>query len=323
MDSAVRITHEIPRHNASLDNQAIHEESSLHAERGYAGIHRKKKTRVIKWDEETIAEHNKERGTRQKIDEPPTPYQYQSASESEYSASESDAEFSMSEKMSDGITPRRGITPLNHSPSELPTNQSLAYDPQAAESTPSFPSLAEFNSSSITGFVPSQISKETRKNRPMRNSPNMIKRKKALTFGADEKADGQEDASGGFVSSNLMKESDGGRNSTSVMTDWTQLQAKLHYEQYQQENNVIKTREIQRDDEMPDGVGENAEVVDEEVQCLTTGAGDLTLQSPINDSDFAKKRAAHYNEFLIIKAMRDKMLQEEEEEEDGEEVSKM
>lgn len=32
--------------------------------------------RSIKWDEEVIAEHDKERGTRQKIDEPPTPFQY-------------------------------------------------------------------------------------------------------------------------------------------------------------------------------------------------------------------------------------------------------
>jgi len=32
--------------------------------------------RVIQWDEATLAEHDKERGTRQKIDEPPTPYQY-------------------------------------------------------------------------------------------------------------------------------------------------------------------------------------------------------------------------------------------------------
>eukprot|EP00448_Togula_jolla_P040295 CAMPEP_0170630894 /NCGR_PEP_ID=MMETSP0224-20130122/34286_1 /TAXON_ID=285029 /ORGANISM="Togula jolla, Strain CCCM 725" /LENGTH=211 /DNA_ID=CAMNT_0010959067 /DNA_START=82 /DNA_END=717 /DNA_ORIENTATION=- len=28
----------------------------------------------VQWDEETIAEHDKERGTRQKIDEPPTPF---------------------------------------------------------------------------------------------------------------------------------------------------------------------------------------------------------------------------------------------------------
>ena len=32
------------------------------------------KTTVIKWDEVTIAEHDKERGTRQVIDEPPTPF---------------------------------------------------------------------------------------------------------------------------------------------------------------------------------------------------------------------------------------------------------
>ena len=30
----------------------------------------------ITWDEETIAEHDKERGTRQKIEEAPTPYRY-------------------------------------------------------------------------------------------------------------------------------------------------------------------------------------------------------------------------------------------------------
>ena len=34
-----------------------------------------KKTHIrIRWDEETIAEHDKERGTRQKIDEPNTPF---------------------------------------------------------------------------------------------------------------------------------------------------------------------------------------------------------------------------------------------------------
>ena len=30
----------------------------------------------VQWDEETIAEHDKDRGTRQIIDEPPTPYRY-------------------------------------------------------------------------------------------------------------------------------------------------------------------------------------------------------------------------------------------------------
>ena len=35
-----------------------------------------KQSRSLQWDEETIAEHDKLRGTRQKIDEPPTPYSY-------------------------------------------------------------------------------------------------------------------------------------------------------------------------------------------------------------------------------------------------------
>ena len=35
----------------------------------------------VKWDEVTIAEHDKERGTRQKIEEPPTPYHYESDDE--------------------------------------------------------------------------------------------------------------------------------------------------------------------------------------------------------------------------------------------------
>ena len=36
-------------------------------------------------DEEVIAEHDKERGTRQKIDEPDTPYVYDSTVDGEYS----------------------------------------------------------------------------------------------------------------------------------------------------------------------------------------------------------------------------------------------
>lgn len=56
----------------------------------------KRSSRNIKWDEDTIAEHDKERGTRQKIDEPPTPYRYQSGSDrsdSGESAGEGDDSF--------------------------------------------------------------------------------------------------------------------------------------------------------------------------------------------------------------------------------------
>ena len=39
-------------------------------------VRKAKQGRSLQWDEETIAEHDKLRGTRQKIDEPPTPYAY-------------------------------------------------------------------------------------------------------------------------------------------------------------------------------------------------------------------------------------------------------
>ena len=37
----------------------------------------------LRWDEETIAEHDLERGTRQKIDEPNTPFAHHNAAEEE------------------------------------------------------------------------------------------------------------------------------------------------------------------------------------------------------------------------------------------------
>lgn len=43
----------------------------------------------ITWDEPTIAEHDKLRGTRQKIDEPSTPYHYGSGESSAGSDGES------------------------------------------------------------------------------------------------------------------------------------------------------------------------------------------------------------------------------------------
>mmetsp|Transcript_686 Transcript_686/g.1005 ORF Transcript_686/g.1005 Transcript_686/m.1005 type:complete len:226 (-) Transcript_686:108-785(-) len=51
-----------------------------------------KRSTKIKWDEETIAEHDKLRGTREKIDEPSTPYHYfEDPSESDLEGRDSDA----------------------------------------------------------------------------------------------------------------------------------------------------------------------------------------------------------------------------------------
>lgn len=50
-----------------------------------------KRERVIQWDEETIAEHDKERGTRQKIDEPSTPFRHSDGGSAYDSDSEQEA----------------------------------------------------------------------------------------------------------------------------------------------------------------------------------------------------------------------------------------
>lgn len=49
----------------------------------------------ITWDEQTIAEHDKLRGTRQKIDEPSTPFHYGSGESSQGSDCESSGTFCM------------------------------------------------------------------------------------------------------------------------------------------------------------------------------------------------------------------------------------
>ena len=56
--------------------------------------------RSIKWDEEVISEHDKERGTRQKIDEPPTPFQYGSADHSDAESEPGDLAEAVLEKRS-------------------------------------------------------------------------------------------------------------------------------------------------------------------------------------------------------------------------------
>jgi hypothetical protein len=65
-----------------------------------------KTTRGIVWDEETIREHDKERGTRQRIDEPPTPYRYQSGGSVCSDSGESgDGEHSEGERSMTSTTP--------------------------------------------------------------------------------------------------------------------------------------------------------------------------------------------------------------------------
>lgn len=90
----------------------------------------KRSSRTIQWDEDTIAEHDKERGTRQKIDEPPTPYRYNSSSDksdSGESGCEGDDSFhsagDSSEKMPPGSVASTFSSPSSRSKMTHPAPQ--------------------------------------------------------------------------------------------------------------------------------------------------------------------------------------------------------
>jgi protein phosphatase inhibitor 2 len=66
----------------------------------------------IQWDEDTIAEHDKERGTRQKIDEAPTPYRY-STDEDDEAWNDGESAAAPAEQQGGSILREGGTSPPN------------------------------------------------------------------------------------------------------------------------------------------------------------------------------------------------------------------
>ena len=181
--------------------------------------------RKIQWDEETISLHDKERGTRQKIDEPPTPYHYD------------DME---TEKIDD-----------LHKYEE---NNEVV-----------------FKFDDVTQNEKEHISSSNNSNNSSGTSPS--------------------------ISNHNTNVSNG-----SVMDQWETLNAKLVYEesmQQQEQDNKERLNEI--------GELDSEHEANLKAQ-LNAVSG--------NTSDFANKRAAHYNEFKVLQAMRAKMRDEDDEEDD-------
>jgi hypothetical protein len=254
----------------------------------------KRRSRVIKWDEETIAEHDKERGTRQRIDEPPTPYRYYS--ESETDQSEAESEYSIDNDMIDKIT----LTDSQvHEHSHTSSSSSTHSHPSSSSST------AAASATTATAFIPSHVSKDLRKHR---NSPSM-KKKKTISFSPVD-----------TTTTTTPKQS----QPAAVMSDWSELHAKLHYHQYLQG---------QSDDKVYDDASmaePEAEALEEEGngsrRSSSEPAGALRFNPAATSmeaeeakaTDFALRRAAHYNEYKVIQALRSRhSSQDENEDEDG------
>jgi hypothetical protein len=77
-----------------------------------------------------------------------------------------------------------------------------------------------------------------------------------------------------------------------VSNNWEALHAKLHFEAQQQQ------------------------IKDDRADCGEGDGDDSNDKTGESSMSFADHRAAHYNEFLVLKAMREKMAMEEGEDED-------
>lgn len=97
-----------------------------------------------------------------------------------------------------------------------------------------------------------------------------------------------------------------------VMNQWEALNAKLTYEEHLQGK---------RDEEGAAAGGGVA--IEEEKMVVSTGddegeGDDDEAAQAAKEREFAKKRAAHYNEFKVIQAMRAKMEEEEDDDDEDE-----
>ena len=207
----------------------------------------------IKWDEATIAEHDKERGTRQKIDEPPTPYHYGSDED---------------EDLGHGQVRESGAIDVNKYRERAFKKHHHHYHEQQQ-----------------------QQQQHQNSSHPFLENWEMLRAK--LQY-EQAKQQGEDEFSS--------------RGSVSISSSPDE---SLHSENVTRSNEVSIEQRIHCFDknEMKHSGGDKADVFD----IITY---DFDHEPKRANSDFAKKRNAHYNEFQIMKAMRSKVTEDEE---DGDE----
>ncbi|GBG33214.1 Hypothetical Protein FCC1311_094382 [Hondaea fermentalgiana] len=76
-------------------------------------------SRHVRWDEATIAEHDKLRGTRQKIDEPDTPFHRDSFDSEADEDFEEDGDSAVKVVFEDGVKPGGATAPTSHAPTDM------------------------------------------------------------------------------------------------------------------------------------------------------------------------------------------------------------
>jgi hypothetical protein len=257
----------------------------------------------IQWDEEVIAEHDKLRGTRQKIEEPPTPYRYD----------DDDYDYEPDQSMNvDGCAAGETISGRSAS---IP----LVSGPNTSSS------LTSSSSGASRGIQSENVNFHRES-----HSPDSPAHQQSFAHSPSQTQVGD-----------------------NVMDVWESLKAKLVYEQQKQSQGLPLrpglgpvVQEYKSSSSLgesgsgsssgsagacvPMGIAASGHMADTgDTEGDTDGAaGDDSMVTVGFDREpapatkqFKSHRAAHYNEFQLMKAMREKLQreQEEEEEEDDEE----
>ena len=295
-----------------------------------------KKSRIT-WDEEIIAEHDKFRGTRQIIDEPPTPYHYTSAAgkheddDNEEHSGHGILGQSAGENLNyDNLRPRGNSF---HLATEMPgggikgDSMSIFDNWEGLNAKLTFHQMQQ--GEELTSVqAPSSSSNSSRSSNGNSNAGNGVLNS-GLNFRPSDHEDDDEDEDAmdvdGAVSalsapvpvpapdpqaSSVLRSS----SRWAAQATGSTATATAHGQGQGQEQPVLSEAHRSHKHERPgdngrgDGGMENGEV------------GAMHAGSEEGEGDaFKSKRAAHYNEFRLIQAMRAKQQLEDEDEEDEEE----
>lgn len=284
------------------------------------------KNRVIKWDEEVIAEHDKERGSRQKIDEAPTPFRY--SSESDQSEGESGSE--------------KDISSASSSDSNHKKKKSISFLTNAEEFPFPSDSYSDFSSSAFNNNGNAMMISDP-------NPVNVMHEWSALQAKLN-------------YEQFLQESNDNLHHQTQIGTAWNFPSSNVHtkfpnspprFSSHVAPQTTGTGHSISPDCDTADmmSTDENEESTPKSITVhkLPTNSSSIPnttfrrigsghqnsschpITSPIKSSsntsssaspstiekeEFNNRRAAHYNEYLVLQASRKKMQQEEDEEED-------
>jgi hypothetical protein len=298
-----------------------------------------KKCRIT-WDEETIEEHDKLRGTRQIIDEPPTPFHYTTLSGSTDDNDEHAGTSMHSADESEGDN-------LN---SDKPTRQRGSSFNMAAntpgggikgDSMSIFDNWEGLNAKLTFHQMHQGEESELKQDPPSSSHPHSHPHHKpvkgVLAFRTvDDAAAADEDAMDvdGSTSASAVSIPAPDPHVSSVLKSTSRWSSKAQPQPQSHPSFAVPVgaagqvhhphthaHHTRPDDSSGEGAGEGEGEGDSEGGDGGDGGegGEGGVHESREEAAFKSKRAAHYNEFKLIQAMRAKQLQEEEdEEEEGE-----